>query len=476
MNRFTHRSKPSARRSPRWVAYQSGAIALLFLVSACGGQSTQTQSNGDASPAASAGNGTLKIGTLLPITGDLAQYGGPMQDAAQLAVETINACDGVLGQPINLISEDDQTEPAAGAAAMTKLAEVDQVAGVVGAAGSAVSSAAVDIAVRNQVVEISPASTSPDFTTRAANGDFNGFWFRTAPPDTFQGDALAQLADQEGFQNVAVLGINNDYGNGLIQSFITAFKELGGTVTNESSPTRYAPDATTFDSELSAAFSGNPDAVLLVAYPETGSLVLKAAQEQGLLDGETQIIMTDGMKTDDLAELVGRTGDGQYIVSGMIGTAPSAGGPAIAQFRDVYTQEFNRDPQVYDPNTWDAVAVLALAAEQAKETTGSALRDAIRDVSNPPGQEVTDVCEALSLVRDGQDINYQGASGSVDFDEQGDVAGSYDIWTITDEGTVEVQDTITVGGDEASGSASPAGASPNASESPGGTEPTSSPQ
>ncbi|MBE9182717.1 ABC transporter substrate-binding protein [Oculatella sp. LEGE 06141] len=449
MNHFTcftsHSRRLLAHKRGR-LAVQSGAIALLLFVSACDNQTQTPPSPGAESPAAS-GGGTLKLGTLLPITGDLAQYGGPMQDAAQLAVQTINGCGGVLGQDIELISEDDQTEPAAGAAAMTKLAEVDRVAGVVGAAGSAVSSAAVDIAVRNQVVEISPASTSPDFTARAEQGEFDGFWFRTAPPDTFQGDALAQLADQQGFQNVAVLGINNDYGNGLTQSFISAFKELGGTVTNESNPTRYAPDAATFDSELSAAFSGNPDAVLLIAYPETGSLILKAAQEQGLLDGETQIIMTDGMKTDNLGELVGQTANGQFITAGMLGTAPSAGGPAIAQFRELYTNEFNREPQVYDPNTWDAIAVLALAAESAQATTGTALKDAIRDVANAPGQDVDDVCEALALVRDGQDVNYQGASGSVDFDEQGDVAGSYDVWTISDSGRLEIQETITVGGD-----------------------------
>ena len=330
---------------------------------------------------------------------------------------------------------------------MTKWAEVDKVAGVVGAAASSVSSASVDIAVRNQVVQISPASTSPVFTERAKAGDFEGFWFRTAPPDTFQGDALAQLAQDRGFETVSVLAINNDYGNGLVESFVNAYGALGGTVANGEDPTLYAPDATTFDSEVAEAFSNAPDAVMIVAYPETGSLILKAAFEQGLLDGDTQLILTDGMKDDSVANLVGKTADGSYIVSGVIGTAPSAGGPALDDFTSLYKDTFGgRDPGVFDPNTWDAAAVLVLAAEAAQSDDGEVIKTSVASVANAPGVEVTDVCEGLNLVREGEDINYQGASGTIDFDVQGDVVGRYDVWTITDDGSLDVLETIDVGG------------------------------
>jgi branched-chain amino acid transport system substrate-binding protein/neutral amino acid transport system substrate-binding protein len=430
LGEITMKYRKSYRRHSHRTALQGGAIALLLFSTAC--QST--------------GGSGLKIGTLLPITGDLAQYGTTMQDSADLLVETVNGCGGVMEQPVELIATDDETDPAKGADGMTKLAEVDQVSAVVGAAASSVSSAAVDIAVRNQVVQISPSATSPVFTERALNGEFDGYWFRTAPPDTFQGQALAELAQQQGFEKVAVLAINNDYGTGLADSFTTAFEELGGTVVNADKPTLYAPDGTTFDSEVSTAFDGDPDAVLLVAYPETGSLILKTAYEQGLLNGDVQVLLTDGMKDDSIAELVGKTSDGKYIVSGMLGTAASAGGPGLDAFKAIYTAAFNRDPSVYDPNTWDAAALIVLAAEAAQDTTGTAIRDHIQDVANAPGTEVTDVCEALELVRQGEDINYQGASGAVDFDEQGDVVGSYDIWTVGDDGSITVKDTIAVGG------------------------------
>ncbi|MEL6221832.1 MAG: ABC transporter substrate-binding protein [Cyanobacteria bacterium J06627_8] len=444
------KSYQQSRHNWAQAVRRGGAIALLGALVACQAEPPQPDgATGDdtAEPTAVEPTGEgLKIGTVLPITGDLAQYGGPMQDSVSLLVDTVNACGGVMGQPVTLISEDGQTEPSAGASAMTKLAEVDQVAGVVGAAASSVSSATVDIAVRNEVVQISPSSTSPVFTERALEGDFDGFWFRTAPPDTFQGMALAELAQENNYETVAVLAINNDYGNGLVESFGSAFEELGGAIANGDEPTLYPPDATTFDSEVIEAFSGTPDAVMIVAYPETGSLILKSAYEQGFLDGSVDVILTDGMKDDSVAELVGTTPEGGFIIEGLVGTAPSSGGPGLDAFQDIYTTEFQRDPAVFDPNSWDAAALIVLASEAAQSTIGADIKASIAAVANAPGEEVSDVCEALEIVKSGEDINFQGASSSVDLDAQGDVAGSYDIWTIAEDGSIEIIDTVSIGG------------------------------
>ncbi|MBW4522531.1 MAG: ABC transporter substrate-binding protein [Scytolyngbya sp. HA4215-MV1] len=411
-----------------------GIVSVLLVLSAC--------QNVPPTPPA------LKLGTLLPLTGDLAAYGGSMQDAASLMVKTVNGCGGVVGQPIALVAADDQTEPAAGAAAMTKLAEVDRVAAVVGASASAVSAVAIDIAVRNQVVLMSPASTSPTFTERAKKGEFQGFWFRTTPPDTFQSKALAELAKAQGYQTVSVLTINDDYGNGLLNSFIPAFEALGGKVLNKAKPALYAPQSSTFESEVQAAFRGNPDAVLLISFPETGSLILKTAYQQGLLNQRTKVLATDGIKNPKIAALAGKNREGKYIAAGIIGTAPTAGGPAFAAFRDRYKAAYQREPGLFVANTWDAAALLALAAESAKTTIGAAIKDQIRTVANPPGQIVTDVCEALSLIRQGKDINYQGASSTLDLDAQGDVVGSYEIWIITDDAKIKNLGSITIGSSE----------------------------
>ncbi len=385
----------------------------------------------------------LKAGLLLPITGDLSSYGGSMQNAARLLIQQVNTCGGVLGQTVSLISEDDQTDPAVGAAAMTKLAEVDRVGAVVGAASSAVTSAALPIAVRNQVVQISPSSTSPQFSARSQAGEFQGFWFRTVPADTAQGTALATFAQQRQFQRVSVLAINNDYGVGLSQAFSSRFRQQGGTVLNNGQPFLFDPRATVFDSEVRQAFASDPDAVVLIAYPETGSLILKSAFELGLL-GDIPVLGTDGLKDGQLARLVGQDRQGQYVVAGLQGTAPSPQGPGFAEFRDRFQAAYGTEPTIYDPNTWDAMALVTLAAEAAQSGTGTAIQAQIAPVANPPGQSVTDICQGLTLVRQGKDINYQGASGTVDLDGLGDVAGNYDIWEIQSDGRLQVIETLTM--------------------------------
>jgi neutral amino acid transport system substrate-binding protein len=314
---------------------------------------------------------------------------------------------------------------------------VDRVAGVVGSFASSVSQAAVDIGVRNRVMLISPGSTSPEFTKRAEDGAFNGYWARTAPPDTYQAQALAKLAREQGFKTASTVVINNDYGVGFEQEFNQAFKQQGGTVVNEKNPTRYDPKAPTLATEAAAAFSGNPEAVAAILYAETGSLLLQSAYEQGLIKGK-QILLTDGVYSDDFPEQVGKSSDGKYILAGAVGTVPGANGPALAEFTKFWQSETNKPVSAYVPHTWDAAALLALAAQAADNNTGEGIKDKIREVSTAPGTEVTDVCEGLKLLREGQDINYQGASGNVDIDPNGDVVGSYDVWTVKDNGELAV--------------------------------------
>lgn len=420
------------------------ALAMTFstsLLAGCGGgqQEASNTPSPDGSPTAE-GEG-LKLGSLLPITGDLSSIGQNMPVAVKFAVDEINACQGVNGKPVTLITEDDQTDPTAGASAMTKLAEVDKVAGVVGAFASSVSSAAVPIAVKNKVMMISPGSTSPIFTEQAKAGEFQGFWARTAPPDTYQAQALAALATKKGFKNVGTVVINNDYGVGFEQQFVSAFEKAGGKITDKEKPVRYDPKAATLDSEAAAAFAGKPNAVAAVLYAETGSLLLQAAYKQGLTEGVT-VLLTDGVYSEDFVKQVGQTPDGKSILTGALGTVPGANGQALEAFTTQWKEKTGKEITAFVPHSWDATILLMLAAEAAKTNTGEAIQSKLREVANAPGTEVTDPCQAMELVRKGEDINYQGASGNVDIDENGDVVGSYDVWTVKEDGSTEVIDKV----------------------------------
>lgn len=433
-------SKPnSANKFCSAIALAGLTISIGFLSAACQ-ESAPPTAQGGASPASDTASPVaakgLKIGSLLPSTGDLASIGQQMIATVPLLVETVNQCGGVNGEPVTLVAVDDQTDPAAGAEGMTRLAEVEKVAGVVGSFASSVSTAALPIAVRNKVMLISPGSTSPVFTQQAKEGKFQGYWARTAPPDTYQAQALAKLASEKGFKTAGTVVINNDYGVGFENEFVKAFEKDGGSITNKGKPTRYDPKATTLETEATAALAGKPQALAAVLYADTGSLLVKAAFERGL-SKDVQMLFTDGVYSQDFVNKVGKTADGKSILAGAIGTVPGASGKGLDAFAKLWKEKQKRDLASYAPHSWDAAAILVLAAQAAKSNTGEGIQSKVREVTNAPGEEVTDVCKGLELLRQGKDINFQGASGDVDIDASGDAIGGYDVWTVKDNGSLE---------------------------------------
>jgi neutral amino acid transport system substrate-binding protein len=410
-------------------------MGLGMITAACQEAETPKTPSGTSQNSASSPADTkqLKLGSLLPSTGDLASLGEPMIAAVPLLVETVNQCGGVNGEPVKLVTSDDQTDPTAGTEAVNRLVSVEKVAGIVGSFASGVSMAAAKVAARNKVMMISPGSTSPDFTKKAK--EYDGYWARTAPSDSYQAPALAKLAYDRGFRKVATIVINNDYGIGFEKEFITAFKALGGTIVNEAKPTRYDAKATTLKTEATEVFGTKPDAVAAVMYVESGSLLLKSAYEQGVSQN-IPVLVPDGMYSEDLAKKIGQTKDGKYIAQGIQGTIPGADGTALANFSKIWETKLKRPVGAYAAHSWDAGALLVLAAQASKQNTGEGIQSKIREVANGPGEVVSDVCEGLKLLKAGKTINYQGASGNVDLDANGDVLGSYDIWTVKDDGKI----------------------------------------
>ena len=230
-------------------------------------------------------------------------------------------------------------------------------------------------------------------------------------------------------------------GVGFEQEFVQAFEGLGGKVATKGNPVRYDPKAATLDSEAKAAFGNKPDAVAAVLYAETGSVLLKSAFQQGLSEGVT-VLLTDGVYSDDFVRQVGKTGDGKSIIGGSLGTVPGADGQALEDFTALWKEETGQEVPAYTPHSWDAAVLLMLAAEAADANTGEGIKSKIKEVANAPGTEVTDPCEALKLIRNGEDINYQGASGNVDIDANGDVVGSYDVWQVGEDGSLQTIDKV----------------------------------
>lgn len=385
----------------------------------------------------SSSNRSLKIGALLPASGDLSFTGQNMLKSMPVFVDTVNNCGGVNGVPLSLAVADDQTDPAAAAAAMTALAEKDQVGAVVGAFSSRASAAALDIAIRKKVLIISPGSTSPDFTDRAKL--FQGFWARTIPSDTEQAVALAKLAKDRGYLNVSTVVENNKDGLSFEKAFVQAFEKLGGTVLGKAMPVRTDPKAVILDSEAVTAFSPDgqkPAAVVVALPPKTGALLLRSAYELGLTEG-VQLLLTNMAQSEQFLKDVGKAADGTFILSGAIGTTPSAKGSALSDFTKLWRDKTKSVPEAFVPQTWDAASLIVLSAQATGSNQGAQIKTKLQDVANEPGVAVTDVCQGLRLLREGTEINYNGVSGKVEIDQNGDVPGDYDVWTIDDQNRIK---------------------------------------
>jgi neutral amino acid transport system substrate-binding protein len=154
-------------------------------------------------------------------------------------------------------------------------------------------------------------------------------------------------------------------------------------------------------------------------------------------------MLPDAAYSPKYPQQVGRSANGKFILEGAIGTISAARGRASADFNKKWSA--TGQPQAaYIQNSWDAAALLMLAAQAANTNTGEGIQSKIRDVANGPGEEVSDLCQAMTMLKAGKKINYQGASGNVDIDAQGDVVGAYDIWQVEPDGALKIIDKLDV--------------------------------
>ncbi|MFQ6066537.1 MAG: ABC transporter substrate-binding protein [bacterium] len=380
---------------------------------------------------------TIKIGGLYSLTGGLAPFGPPIANGAKLAVDQINEAGGVLGELLEIVVRDTGTAPAVGRDAATKLVEIDKVPALVGALSSGVTFAVSSITIANEVVQISPASTSPAITDL----EDNGFVFRTCVSDALQGVVNAQqAAELLGFKSASVIYVNNPYGKGLAEVFKRAFEERGGKVL---AMVPYEEGKPSYRGEVEAAIKGNPDVLHVTAYPVDGNKMLVQAVELGY---KGKYLFPDGMKGEAVA-----AGPASEYIEGSFGTAP---GPleskAAEQFEADYTAKYGKSTVPFRGESYDAVALIALAIQKvgpdflkmSRAEQGRAIRDNLRAVANPPGLEVTynEFVKAFGLIKAGADINYQGIAGPCTIDDNGDMSeGGIEVWFVTRGKVVSVR-------------------------------------
>jgi ABC-type branched-subunit amino acid transport system substrate-binding protein len=384
--------------------------ASALVLTACGGDGDDNQaqdpsSEESESSAAPEGDGTLTLGSLLPQTGDLAFLGPPEFAGVDLAVEDMNAAGGVLGEDVvNVKADSGDGTPDIAGAEVDKLFNQDADA-IIGAAASGVSVSVIDKITGAGVVHFSPANTAAGFDTY----DDNGLYFRTAPSDRLQGQVLANLAVEDGFSNVAIMARQDFYGEGLAEQVQTTLEEKGATVADF---VLYAADAQNYTAEVNQIAAAKPDALVLIAFEETTKIIPQLIAK-GIGPQDIQIYFVDGNLADYSSE--------NFDLTGVKGTLPVAGDPDPG-FND---RLLEINPKLkdfsYGPQSYDAAIIIGLAAIAAGSDNGEAIGGEIINVTRE-GTQCSEFEECAQLLEDGEDIDYEGASGPTDMNDSGSPA------------------------------------------------------
>lgn len=420
------------------MAHPARTVRLLALVAtgslalaACGGDDTAAPAASSSAPssssssapsseaAANPGDGILTIGSLLPETGNLATLGPPEFAGVDLAIKEINDAGGVLDKPVVYIkgdSGDAQQDVANPTVDRLLAAKVDA---IIGAASSGVTKTVIDKITRAGVIQYSPANTSPDFTTI----NDRGLYFRTAPSDVLQGRVLGETVVADGAQNVGILVLQDPYGQGLAKNVGDAVTANGASLA-PAEPVFYDPAASNFDAQLGQIRAGNPDAIVLIGFEESGKLI-QGLIAQGIGPQDVPLYLVDGNLSNTI-------GDGlpAGVLEGTKGSLPGA--PAAQEFRQrLLTVNPALTDYSYSGESYDAVITTAIAAIVAKSDSGADVAKALPDVTRG-GEKCTTFAQCLPLAEAGTDLDYDGVSGPIEFSDVGDpTEATIGIYTYT---------------------------------------------
>jgi branched-chain amino acid transport system substrate-binding protein len=431
--------------APRIAKLTALSIGVALLATACGGSSTPSSTGsssaaaagiacpapsatGAATSAATQGGAVppsatttatpLKIGSLLPTTGSLAFLGPPEIAGVNLGIKEVNDAGGVLGKPVQVIHRDSGDTKTDIATQSTTALLGQGVSAIIGAASSGVSKTVINQITGAGVVQFSPANTSPDFTT----WDDKGLYWRTAPSDVLQGKVLGNYMATCGAQTLGMIVLNDAYGTGLAKNVQSAFEAAGGKVVAQE---LFNEGDSQFSSQVDKVLAAKPDAIALISFDQAKSIV-------PLMTGKgvkpTQIFMVDGNMSD-------------YSKDFQPGTLKGAQGTIPGTFaNDAFKKQLLAiDPALkdfsYAGESYDAVNLIALAAEEAKSTKGVDIAAHLKDVSEG-GEKCNSFPTCVTLLRNGKDIDYDGQSGPVTFSDAGDPTEAYiGIYEYQDDNT-----------------------------------------
>ncbi len=409
----------SVKRGGRSFAATTAAFfSVALLLPACGGSSS---SGGGLS-------GPVKIGVLAAFTGIYSTFGQAFGEGAQVAAKEINDNGGIQGHQVQIVNGDSVGDPIDAVTALQKLINIDKVAGIIGPQAIEIG-ATQPIFDRYHIVDMYQGGTV-DFDTLT-----DPWIWRGSASDSQEGVAMSLYAISKGYKNAAIMFSTESSGQTLKPILQQTYEKLGGHVA-------IAVDLTigqsSYRSEVARVVAAHPDVIFLHVDPVTAAPLFSNFREAN--NFAIPFIGTDSTTGSDWDKAVGNQVAHDHLVSLVGGSEPSGGGDV---FNTWYAKTFTHQPLANANYAYDSVMVLALAIAKANSTDPQAVVNAIPQVSNPPGQIVSDWATAVAAIKAGTKINYDGASGPMDFNKYHNVFGPFDAVAVDLQGNLQTVKAFT---------------------------------
>jgi len=347
----------------------------------------------------------IKIGTLTPLTGAGGPYGPVMVKAVKAVVDEVNAAGGVLGRKVELISEDDQTNPEAGVRAARKLIDVDKVSAILGTWASSVTTAVAPLCWESKTFLATVSGA--DSITQLPH---QGYLIRTQPNTTLQGRKFGEFCVAEKAKRVFFLSPQTPFAKSQFDNITEAVKKAGG----ETGSLIYDDKKPAYRSEIDEVLRFKPDAIIFGGYTPDTTVMLKDAYRAGYTGLKVAFGYAVNQKLVESvpAEVVDKTFT--------IAPSPAEGSKAYARLVKMIGVA---SPDPYTTQVYDQINLILMAIAIAGDSSGTAIKDSVRKVSQAQGgAKVDNALDGLKAIAAKQPVDYDGASGPCDFTETGDIA------------------------------------------------------
>jgi branched-chain amino acid transport system substrate-binding protein len=402
------------KRSDRhgFLRIASGYLVLVLVLTACGTTSTSTSTSS---------GGPVTMGVLSCFTGTLASLGEAMLQGSQVAQKVINNAGGILGRQLNLAHADTQCDEADSVPALRQLLAAQNLLGIIGPETQEINADAPIITAAKIPDAFQGGSTLFDHNT-------NTWLWRDSPSDSQLGVAMALYADKKGYKNAALLFYSDIAAQTFAKPITATWQKMGHQIVSN---VTVAPDQTSYRTAVQQIINTHPDVIFTQTDAATAAVLFQNFKELNNL--AIPFVGTDITGVDEYLKAITYPVANAHLTS-VYGT--SVTGQAADAFNQAFAAQFGSKAQpLANANyAYDAVISLALAVDKANSTSGPAINTALGSVSNSPGTQCYTYSDCLKLQNAGTKINYEGASGDLNYNQYHNVFGPYGAFQVNTSG------------------------------------------